>query len=260
MSTNAREARAASSEIDAATDVTVDSLLSGAVTIVQPAHGYRVNIDAILLAAFAAGRRPVARLVDLGAGVGAVSLVTAHLVHTARVELVEQDPALAALARVNLARAGLDGAVHQLELGVDKLPATLAGVDLVVANPPYFAEAATRPARDPRARRARSGTLLPFVDAARLLLASARARAAFAYPARSLPALLEMVASAGLVAKRLRMVHADADSAARLALVELRRARPGGLVVEPPLFEWAAPGVRSAELSALIERRASGRT
>ncbi len=245
---------------EATAGVTCDSLLGGAVTLLQPACGYRVNVDAILLAAFATRGRCLARGVDLGAGVGAVSLVLAHLGGARRVDLVEQDAALAALARDNLARAGLDGAVHQLELGGGKLPSELLGAELVVANPPFFAAEATRPARDPRVRRARSGALAPFLAAAREILPGPRARAAFAYPARSLAALLESAAREGLVAKRLRMVHADAGAAARLALVELRRARAGGLVVEPPLFEWSAPGVRSPELSALIERPASGRT
>lgn len=240
--------------------VTRDSLLSGAVTFLQPARGYRVNVDAILLAAFAAKDRRFARGVDLGAGVGAVSLVLAHLGAARRVDLVEQDATLAALARENLANAGCDGAVHELELGVAKLPAALIGADLVVANPPFFADGATRPARDPRVRRARSGALVPFLVAARELLPGPRARAAFAYPARSLSALLESAAREGLVAKRLRLVHADPRATARLALVELRRARAGGLVVEPPLFEWSARGVRSPELSALLDRPAGDRT
>jgi hypothetical protein len=35
-------------------------------------------------------------------------------------------------------------------------------------------------------------------------------------------------------------------------LIELRNAKPGGLVVEPPVVEWAARGVRSPELDALV--------
>jgi tRNA1(Val) A37 N6-methylase TrmN6 len=56
-----------------------------------------------------------------------------------------------------------------------------------------------------------------------------------------------------LVAKRLRFVHAYAERPARLALVELRRAKAGGLLVEPPLVEWSRPGRRSPELSKLTE-------
>jgi tRNA1(Val) A37 N6-methylase TrmN6 len=74
------------------------------------------------------------------------------------------------------------------------------------------------------------------------------------YPARALVQLLEAGARHRLVAKRLRLVHTRADSEARLALLELKRARPGGLVVEPPLVEWIAKGKRAPELSALVGR------
>jgi tRNA1Val (adenine37-N6)-methyltransferase len=55
----------------------------------------------------------------------------------------------------------------------------------------------------------------------------------------------------GLVPKRLRLVHPFVERAARVALVELRKARPGGLVVEPPLVEWDAPGRASPELESI---------
>jgi tRNA1(Val) A37 N6-methylase TrmN6 len=76
------------------------------------------------------------------------------------------------------------------------------------------------------------------------------------YPARSLEALLEVSRRSGLVLKRLRLVHANARAPARVALCELRLARPGGLVVEPPLFEWLAAGRRNPELAKLTEPRA----
>jgi hypothetical protein len=47
------------------------------------------------------------------------------------------------------------------------------------------------------------------------------------------------------------MVHSFVDRPARLALIELRRARPGGLVVEAPFVEWSAPGVATPEMNAL---------
>jgi tRNA1(Val) A37 N6-methylase TrmN6 len=72
------------------------------------------------------------------------------------------------------------------------------------------------------------------------------------YPAPALPELLAAAAASNLVAKRLRFVQAFVTSPARLALVELRRAKPRGLVVEPPLVEWNAPSVRSAEVAALV--------
>src|SRR5688572_3687828 len=107
--------------------VTHDALFAGNVSIRQPARsaGYRVNVDAILLAAFAArrlsgGARPEARTalarhaVDLGSGVGAVGLSLLHLGAAARVTMVEIDVELAELARLNAEENRWSGRVEVL--------------------------------------------------------------------------------------------------------------------------------------------------
>jgi tRNA1Val (adenine37-N6)-methyltransferase len=130
----------------------------------------------------------------------------------------------------------------------------------VVSNPPFFQPGAGRAQAHPRARAARSGELEPFLKAAARALAGPRARACFVYPARSLTELLVAAQGAGLVPKRLRLVHATADVPARIALVELRLAKPGGLVVEPPLVEWTRPGVRTTELRDVVAGRFAQRS
>jgi len=244
--------------------LTHDSLLDGRVELFQPLRGYRVSIDTVLLASFAASGRRARLAVDLGAGVGAASLVLARLGGAARLALVEREPELVDLARQNLERAKLAAEVYTADLERTGLPSQLAGrADLVIVNPPFFAPEQHRRALHPLARSAKHGALEPFVVAAARALSGGRGRAAFVYPARSLEALLEVSRRSGLVLKRLRLVHANARTPARVALCELRRARPGGLVVEPPLFEWLAPGRRSPELAKLTEpkaRRAADRT
>src|SRR6476619_6519009 len=96
------------------------TLFGGRLILVQPRRGYRVNVDTLLLAQFAAQGRPKARrVVDLGAGVGE----------------------LARLSAQNLARAGLAGAPHVVDLEHGGLPAALRGAaDVVLSNPPFFPE------------------------------------------------------------------------------------------------------------------------
>ena len=233
--------------------ITEDALLDGKLALLQPADGYRVNVDALLLAAFAA-TGPFAKLaVDLGAGVGAVGLVLYRVGAASSIHLVEREETLSELARENLARSGARGEAHRLDLARDRLPALLRErADLVVCNPPYFSDGSVRAQKHPLTKKARTGSLGPFVEAAARALRGTRGRAAFAYPARSLAELFAASARAGLVPKRLRLVHAHADDPARLALVELRRAKPGGLVVEAPLVEWAGQHERSPELEAIV--------
>src|ERR1041385_7667606 len=89
-------------------DAVRDALFGGALAIWQPVSGYRVNVDTLLLARFAADCRPRARrLVDLGAGVGALALSYAFLARAARVALVEREPTLSDLVQRNLAEANV---------------------------------------------------------------------------------------------------------------------------------------------------------
>jgi tRNA1(Val) A37 N6-methylase TrmN6 len=236
--------------------ITEDVLFDGKLRLLQPAEGYRVNVDALLLAAFAAAPRPAKLGIDLGAGVGAVGLALHFAGAVERLALVEREPELVELARENLARAGAPGDVHRIDVLCERLPRALEQrADLVVCNPPYFADGAVRRQKHPLTRNARTGPLEPFVHTAARALRGTRARAVFAYPAPSLGELFRAASLAGLVAKRLRLVHATASATARLALVELRRAKPGGLVVEPPLVEWASARVRTPELDAIVGGR-----
>ncbi len=235
-------------------------MLGGQLRLRQPRAGPRVSIDSLLLAAFAAGCERGRTILDLGAGVGAVALSLLHFAPGARLELLERDEALAALARENLALACAAGGVHVVDLEREGLPETLhRSADLVVSNPPYFEPGTAREPNEPRQRAADVGPLAPFLRATARALAS-RGRAAFVYPARSLPLLISRAETAGLAAKRLRLVHATPTSSARLALVEFRPGRSGGLSIEPPLIEWTEPGKRSGELGALTEGRANGQT
>ena len=229
---------------------TKDTLFGGQVVLGQPARGggYRVNVDAVLLAAFAAGadargggaaaRRPrrARAAFDLGAGVGAVGLSLLHLGVADHVTMVEVDTALAKLAESNAVANGWAERIVVLRADVSDLACLPAGAaDLIVCNPPYVEPGRGRAPAPARAR-ARSGPLHVFLDAARRL-AGRRARVFFVYPAIETTTLLIEMRARGLEPKRLRAVHGRAHDKARVVLVECVAGRPGGLVLEPPLVE-----------------------
>jgi tRNA1(Val) A37 N6-methylase TrmN6 len=132
------------------TSATEDRLLGGRVRLLQPRRGYRVAVDAVLLAA-AVDAKAGDRVLDLGAGVGAVGLCLALRVPGSDVTGIELQPALAALAERNAQDNGVAGrvrtVVHDLAL---PLPAGIGTpFDHVVTNPPYLAAAVADPSPDP---------------------------------------------------------------------------------------------------------------
>ena len=118
----------------------------------QPRDGYRAGLDAVLLAATVAaptdGRLDVA---DLGAGVGTVGLCIAARLASARVTLVENSPALAALAEANTAANALEVRVRTICGDLTSPTGDLAAEDFdcVVANPPYQADGEGRAPPNP---------------------------------------------------------------------------------------------------------------
>ena len=73
---------------------TRDSILDGSITLIQPKHGYRFSVEAILLGRFArASTRD--RMLELGAGCGVVSIMMATLYRPREVIAIEIQPQLA---------------------------------------------------------------------------------------------------------------------------------------------------------------------
>ena len=218
-------------------ETTRDGLLGGRVTYVQPRDGYRVALEAPLLARFAVeGRlRPFRRVVDLGAGPGAVALMLVVTGWAERAVAVEADAGHAELARQNVRGNGVEGRVDVVEGGVDRIG--IDGADLAIANPPYFSEDSGPIARGvskSRSRALRGVSIASFARAGRRVLGR-EGRFVVAFPSQRLGELLDALAAASLVAKRMRFLHPRASREAQVVFVEAKPAKGGGLVVETPL-------------------------
>lgn len=125
----------------------------------QPRRGYRFNVDALLLADFAAHMTepPPLSAADLGAGCGVVGLLLARRwPPPATLRLVELQPELAELARHNCRQNGLARRVSVVEADLRQTEHWSDGaVDLVVSNPPFFPRGSGRPSPNPQVARAR---------------------------------------------------------------------------------------------------------
>ncbi|MGV8832339.1 MAG: tRNA1(Val) (adenine(37)-N6)-methyltransferase [Devosia sp.] len=163
----------------------------------QPRHGFRAGLDSVLLgAAVGQGRT---RLLDMGCGVGTAALVA--LTHSPAMQavLADQNTQMLALAQTNLTDNEMAGrgriiAVDVSAKGTERHAAGLAqnAFDVVIANPPFFADGAGTLAGDA----GRAGSR--HMDAAALDLwvktaagcAAAGGEIIFIYPADSVTSLL----------------------------------------------------------------------
>lgn len=125
---------------EAGEPVTLDRL-AGDWRIFQLARGHRFSADDLLTAWFAAGLAPGARrLLDLGAGIGSVGLLTLwRMAPESRLVMVEAQEVSHRLARRTITWNGL-GARVEARLGDLRDPAVVppGPFDLVTGSPPYI--------------------------------------------------------------------------------------------------------------------------
>lgn len=116
-----------------------DFILGKKVLIRQPIAGYRVSIDAIFLAAsLSPGKNE--KVLDVGAGVGAVSLCLAVRTPDSRITGVEMGREYVQLFSHNIKHNGCAERVVAMQSDLSNTPARLAAGSFchVVTNPPYF--------------------------------------------------------------------------------------------------------------------------
>jgi tRNA1(Val) A37 N6-methylase TrmN6 len=125
-------------------ELTLDRLLGGRVLLSQPARGYRVAIDPVILAA--AVPVPAGECVlDAGAGTGAAALCLAVRVPGCKVVGIELQGALQQIAVKNVAQNRLGERVEVLAGDLIHPPPRFAqeGFDHVMTNPPHLATQAS---------------------------------------------------------------------------------------------------------------------
>lgn len=117
------------------------ALFAGRLRLMQLRSGHRVGTDTVLLSA--ALDPAEGHLVDAGAGVGCVGLALAQRQTGLTTTLIERDPAVADLARHNIALNALCERVQLIQCDLTKASARRAAglrdgmADALVTNPPW---------------------------------------------------------------------------------------------------------------------------
>lgn len=177
--------------------VTRDAFLGGRLTLSQPSHGFRAGLDSVLLGAAVGADRKA--LLDLGCGVGTAAFVA--MTHSAGLAgvMADSNAEVLALAQANAATNGLADRAHIVLAdvagkGSDRHAAGLVDnkFDTVIANPPFFDDAAGTLAQDAgraAARHMDDATLDRWIKTA-AGAAAPGGDVIFVYPAQSLSPLL----------------------------------------------------------------------
>ena len=229
----------------------IDDLQFMNLRIIQSPDAFRFGMDSVLLADFARVR-PRSRVCDLGTGSGILPLLLYGRSPDITCDAVEIQPDAAERAGRSMRLNGLEDkiTVHNRDLKEARAFLPHAAFDLVICNPPYSPEkaslASTRPAL--RTARQEGGCTLEDVAAAAAWLLRSRARFSLMLPAARLTDAFDTLRRHRLEPKRLRLVHANVQRPARLALMEAMLDVNPGLIIEPPLIIHDLDGMDTQEL------------
>ena len=222
-------------ELPSGIEVTHDNLLGKQVQIVQPKTGYRVGSDAILIAASLPAQ--VGKILDLGAGVGGISLCIAKRLESSQIMAIEIDRTTADLARYNAVLNGVSQRVKVVCGDIASMPSDMAGsFDHVVSNPPYHHSDGTKSQN--RARRvAHMGadtSLRDWVNAA-VWAAKPRGRVSFICRADRLVELFVLFESFGASEAIVFPIWPRSGAPASRLIIEIRKGVTGPTAILPGL-------------------------
>ncbi|VEN73595.1 SAM-dependent methyltransferase [Candidatus Desulfarcum epimagneticum] len=239
---------------------TTDSFFNGQIVLRQEKNGYRFSIDSIL-AARHAEPRPGDVILDLGAGCGVISIITA-LVEPGvrRIYGVEIQRELAEIARWNVKANNMEDKIKILRRDLKDFQSRdiPERATLVVSNPPFRKNRSGRQNPNPQKAAARHEIMATLRDvtgtAGRAL--GHGGRLVMIYPSHRLTDLLTEMRRSDLEPKWMRVIHSSPESAAKLVIVSGTKGGRPGMETRAPFFIYKKDGDYSKETRHMFERPA----
>ena len=231
-------------------------LWDGGPLFCQSEH-FKLGTDSVLLADFVnIGSRQ--RGIDLGCGSGVLPLLLMSKSERLHMTGLEINPEAAKTAEANLEANKLDerGSIVTGDIRLCKELFKSGEFDLVVANPPYFAEGSGKQSTDEAKAAARTETMCTLGEVCRAAAYLCRTGGVFClvHRAERLCDVLCILRESGLEPKRLRTVAHDASKEPSLILVEARRGGGSGMRLLPPLFIRNPDGSETQEILRIYHR------
>ena len=220
-------------------------LLGTGLKIIQARRGYRYAVDTLLVA-HAADPKPGERILDLGVGTGALTLLLAAKAPACRIVGLEVQEAMADRAWRAVRLNGCDGRIEIVTGDLRRPAASLprGAFDLVVSAPPYWPAGSGLLSPVPEAAAARHEILctLEEVVAAAAYALAPRGRFWIIHRAARLTDLTAALDAHGLHLTQLRPVHSRAEAPAAFLLARAARGGRPRLTLLPPLVLYSGPG------------------
>ena len=198
----------------------------------QPTEGYAYNSDSIFLYNFISGFKPKGKLLDVGCGVGIVSLLLSRDFNISTT-IVDKQEIMLRYAQHNYKINGLE---VQSYLGDFIKISPEERYDFIVSNPPFYDSNVTQSKNEHLniARYAHHLPIVAFIATVKKLL-NPRGRFIFCYDAKQVDRLLHTLIEHKINPEVIRFVHSKIDRESKLVLISARMNSKSLMKIMPPL-------------------------
>ncbi len=215
---------------------TYDSIVRKDIVICQPEDGFRFSVDAVMLADFV---KPSAKskTIDIGSGSGVIAALIAKIKGYQDIDALELQENMFSCLTETVKINGLEDMVKPV-LGDLRTYRPDFHYDAAVSNPPYRKESSGKIPPTLTERTARFNETMNLDDLFGFCKSFLKSGGSLSICIDSdlLADVFVIARKNRLEPKRMRLVHPDAGTAARTALIEFRRDGKAELLIEPPLI------------------------
>lgn len=198
---------------------------------------FKLGQDSVLLSAFASPRKN-AKVLDLGCGTGALSLLLYRPDLSITGIEIQKDALLLFQQSIQLNQLDNITALHGDLRNIRQLIGH-GSMDYIICNPPYFAKNSGKHAKRSSHATARQENACSIEDIASSCAFALHTggKCAIVFRPERLCALLSAFERMHLAPKRLRFIHQTATAMPSAVMIECRKGgNIEGLIVEPPLL------------------------
>ena len=210
----------------------------------QPTKGYSYNSDSIFLYDFISRFQPKGSLLDVGCGVGIVSLLLSRDFNLSTT-IIDKQEKMIKYAKHNYFLNTLNVESHLddfINFSTEKQ------FDYVVSNPPFYDSNVTQ-SEDEHLNIARYAQHLPivaFIEKVKKLL-KPRGRFIFCYDAKQVDRLLHTLKENKINPEVMRFVHSKIDRDSKLVMISARMNSKSLMKIMPPLVVFDEESVYQKE-------------